>query len=82
MAPFAIGVISRLVGSASVSRPNGGVVRLKVGDHVSRDDVIETTADGQVCVCFIGQHHRQLVEQRTHGANAISMRRKFAQGFA
>ena len=53
MAPFAIGVISRLVGSASVSRPNGGVVRLKVGDHVSRDDVIETTADGQVCVCFI-----------------------------
>jgi hypothetical protein len=50
---FAIGIITHLVGSASVLRANGNVIRLKLGDHVFRDDVIETTADGQVCVCFV-----------------------------
>ena len=50
--PCAIGAIERLIGSAAVVRPSG-IAQLKVGDPVFRDDVVETTADGQVCIHFI-----------------------------
>ena len=50
--PCAIGAIEHLIGSAAVVRPSG-IAQLKVGDPVFRDDVVETTADGQVCIHFI-----------------------------
>ena len=52
-APIAIGKIELVTGSAIVVRASDSLVHLKVNDPVFRGDVIETSADGQVCIRFL-----------------------------
>ena len=46
-----VGKIERVIGTATVMRSER--IFLKVGDPVFQGDIIETTADGLVCVRFI-----------------------------
>ena len=51
-APIAVGKIELVTGSAT-SCGQRGFVHLKVDDPVFRGDVIETSADGRVCIRFL-----------------------------
>ena len=44
------GKIALVTGSATVTRSGGTFAPLKVGDPVFRGDIIETGADGRVCI--------------------------------
>ena len=41
-----------MIGTATVTRPEGILFQIKVGDPVFQGDVIETTADGWVSIRF------------------------------
>ena len=48
-----IGKIEVVAGACALTRADGAVVGIRVGDTVSQGDVIETAADGQIGIRFI-----------------------------
>src|SRR6204780_699921 len=48
----ALGSVHSLDGEVNITRPDGGVVRVRAGDRVFHGDVIETGADGFVTIAF------------------------------
>ena len=50
---YVIGKIEIVIGACALTRADGVVVEIKVGDSVSRGDVIETAADGRIGIRFI-----------------------------
>ena len=50
---YVIGKIEVVTGACALTRADGVVVEIKVGDTVSQGDVIETAADGRIGIRFI-----------------------------